>query len=32
MFEFEERFWSGIDLSQLYREGNERAADGAAHP
>jgi len=29
MFEFEERFWSGIDLSQLYREGNERAADGA---
>jgi len=30
MYEFEERFWSGIDLSQLYREGNERAADGAA--
>jgi biopolymer transport protein TolQ len=29
MFEFEERFWSGIDLSQLYREGNDRAADGA---
>ncbi|PLW84047.1 protein TolQ [Kineobactrum sediminis] len=28
MFQFEERFWSGIDLSQLYREGNERAADG----
>ena len=28
MFEFEERFWSGIDLSQLYREGNERASDG----
>ena len=20
---FEERFWSGIDLAQLYREGNE---------
>ena len=28
MYEFEERFWSGIDLSQLYREGNERAAEG----
>ncbi|MBA6413187.1 protein TolQ [Parahaliea sp. F7430] len=28
MIRFEERFWSGIDLSQLYREGNERAADG----
>ena len=28
MYEFEERFWSGIDLSQLYREGNERASDG----
>jgi biopolymer transport protein TolQ len=30
MYRFEERFWSGIDLSQLYREGNERAADGYA--
>lgn len=30
MYEFEERFWSGIDLSQLYREGNERSADGQA--
>lgn len=30
MYQFEERFWSGIDLSQLYREGNERAADGYA--
>lgn len=30
MYRFEERFWSGIDLSQLYREGNERAADGFA--
>jgi biopolymer transport protein TolQ len=30
MYEFEERFWSGIDLSQLYREGNERASEGAA--
>ncbi len=29
MYRFEERFWSGIDLSQLYREGNERAADGS---
>lgn len=28
MYDFEERFWSGIDLSQLYREGNERASDG----
>ena len=30
MYDFEERFWSGIDLSQLYREGNERAAEGEA--
>jgi biopolymer transport protein TolQ len=29
MYVFEERFWSGIDLAQLYREGNERAADGS---
>ncbi|MFV0477161.1 MAG: protein TolQ [Parahaliea sp.] len=28
MIRFEEKFWSGIDLAQLYREGNERAADG----
>ncbi|MDZ7783778.1 MAG: protein TolQ [Halioglobus sp.] len=28
MYAFEEQFWSGIDLSQLYREGNEKAADG----
>lgn len=28
MYTFEERFWSGIDLAQLYREGNERAAEG----
>ncbi len=28
MYSFEERFWSGIDLSQLYREGNEKAQDG----
>lgn len=28
MYVFEERFWSGIDLSQLYREGNEKSADG----
>ncbi len=26
--EFEEHFWSGVDLSQLYRDGNERAANG----
>lgn len=30
MYLFEERFWSGIDLSQLYREGNEKAQDGQA--
>lgn len=30
MYRFEERFWSGVDLSQLYREGNEKAADGYA--
>lgn len=30
IYQFEERFWSGIDLSQLYREGNERAAEGRA--
>lgn len=29
-YNFEERFWSGIDLAQLYREGNERAAEGTA--
>lgn len=27
---FEEHFWSGIDLAQLYREGNQAVADGAA--
>ena len=30
MYLFEERFWSGIDLSQLYREGNEKSSEG--HP
>ena len=30
MYLFEERFWSGIDLAQLYREGNDKAADGHA--
>ncbi|MEH6584924.1 MAG: protein TolQ [Halioglobus sp.] len=30
MYSFEERFWSGIDLAQLYREGNEKASDGSA--
>jgi biopolymer transport protein TolQ len=30
IYGFEERFWSGIDLSQLYREGNDRAAEGQA--
>lgn len=28
MYDFEEQFWSGIDLSQLYRQGNEKASDG----
>ena len=26
--EFEDQFWSGVDLSELYREGNERANAG----
>ena len=30
MYHFEERFWSGIDLAQLYREGSEKASDGHA--
>lgn len=30
MYTFEERFWSGIDLAQLYREGSELAAEGNA--
>ena len=30
MYHFEERFWSGIDLAQLYREGTEKASDGHA--
>ena len=25
---FEEKFWSGVDLNSLYREGNAQAADG----
>lgn len=28
MLDFEEHFWSGVDLAELYREGNERVADG----
>lgn len=28
MLDFEEHFWSGVELAQLYREGNEREADG----
>ena len=28
MLDFEDHFWSGIDLAEVYREGNERAADG----
>ena len=30
MYQFEERFWSGIDLSRLYREGTEHVAEGHA--
>jgi len=30
MYGFEERFWSGVDLAQLYREGSDKSADG--HP
>jgi len=30
MDSFEERFWSGIDLGKLYREGNARASEGAS--
>ena len=28
MYAFEDRFWSGIDLNKLYREGSERADAG----
>ena len=28
MLDFEEHFWSGIELAKLYREGNEREAEG----
>jgi len=28
---FEEHFWSGIDLADLYREGNQAVADGSPH-
>jgi tol-pal system-associated acyl-CoA thioesterase len=28
MLDFEDHFWSGVELAQLYREGNEREADG----
>jgi biopolymer transport protein TolQ len=28
--EFERQFWSGVDLSQLYRQGNNNATRGAA--
>ncbi len=28
MYDFEERFWSGVDLAQLYREGSDKSADG----
>ncbi|MEL7043587.1 MAG: protein TolQ [Pseudomonadota bacterium] len=28
MIDFEDHFWSGVDLAEVYREGNERAADG----
>ncbi|MEM9760240.1 MAG: protein TolQ [Pseudomonadota bacterium] len=28
IIDFEDHFWSGVDLAEVYREGNERAADG----
>lgn len=28
LLSFEERFWSGIDLAKLYREGNEAVSEG----
>jgi biopolymer transport protein TolQ len=28
MISFEEQFWSGTDLAELYKDGTERAADG----
>jgi biopolymer transport protein TolQ len=28
MLDFEDHFWSGVELAQLYREGNTREADG----
>lgn len=28
LLDFEERFWSGVDLAELYREGNEAVAEG----
>lgn len=30
MLDFEEHFWSGVDLAEFYREGNARAADGVS--
>jgi biopolymer transport protein TolQ len=30
VFSFEQRFWSGIDLSQLYKEGSQMQKEGAA--
>lgn len=28
LLDFEERFWSGVDLAQLYRDGNQAVAEG----
>lgn len=28
---FEEHFWSGVDLAELYREGNQAVSDGVVH-
>lgn len=28
LLNFEERFWSGVDLAKIYREGNEAVSDG----
>ena len=31
LINFEEHFWSGVDLAELYREGNQAVADGVVH-
>ena len=31
LVDFEAHFWSGVDLAQIYREGNDALADGTTH-